>query len=168
LICVIGEWALLPTGSYPESIFREPLGSGVSMHAVAIPTSLLVNKATAIALGCLAGSMLFDWPAIRHVRPSWVDLPILAWCLVPVASALANGLRPTEGLAQARYLMLAWGIPYFMGRVYLTNGDALRRLAWGLVLAGVLYVPLCLVEFIHWPFLYGWIYGAHPYFYCID
>jgi len=163
LICLIGGWAVLPTGSYPESAFLEPAGSGGSMHAVAIPTSLLVNKATSLALGCLAGAMLFDWPAIRRVRPGWVDLPILAWCLVPVASALANGLRPTEGLAQARYLVLAWGVPYFMGRVYLTNGDTLQRLALGWVLAGMFYVPLCLVECIHRPFLYGWIYGAHPY-----
>src|SRR4051794_35070370 len=163
LIAMIGGWGLLPVADFPASVFGEPIGRGGSMHAVAIPTTLLVNKATAIALGCLAGSMLFDWSTVGRFRPAWVDLPILAWCLVPIASALANGLGPVSGLAQTRYLVLAWGVPYLVGRVYLTDGESLRRLAFGLVLAGMVYVPFCLVEFGHRPFLYGWVYGPHPY-----
>jgi hypothetical protein len=163
LIALIGGWAFLPTGRYPPSVFFEPLGSGGSMHTIALPVAHPLNKATAIALGCLAGAILFDWPALRRFRPGWADLPMLAWCLVPLASAPANGLPPAEGLAQARYLVLSWGVPYLMGRVYLTDPDALRRMALGLVLAGVLYLPLCLVELIRRPFLYGMVYGAHPY-----
>ena len=163
LVALIGGWAFLPNGRYPPSVFFEPLGRGGSMHTIALPTADPFNKATAIALGCLAGAILFDWPALRRFRPGWADLPLLAWCLVPLASASANGLPPTGGLAQARYLVLSWGVPYLMGRVYLTDPDALRRLPLGLVLAGVLYLPLCLVELIRRPFLYGMVYGAHPY-----
>jgi hypothetical protein len=163
LIGLIGGWALLPTGRYPASVFFEPVGTGGSMHAIALPVAPLVNKATVIGLGCLAGSLLFDWPALRRFRPGWVDLPILVWGLVPLASALAIGLPPTEGLAQTRYLVLTWGVPYLLGRVYLTDPEALRRLALGLVLGGVLYLPLGLVEFVSRPFLYRMVYGAHPY-----
>src|SRR5439155_19966194 len=114
-LAMIAGWALLPNARYPASVFGTPVGIVGSMHALAIPTSILVNKATAIGLGCLAGVVLFDWPALRRVRPGWFDLPIAAWCLCPIASALANGLSLTEGLAQARYLVLAWGVPYLLG-----------------------------------------------------
>jgi hypothetical protein len=163
LISMIAGWAILPTGVYPASVFAEPIGSGGSMHALAVPTSLLINKALAIGLGCLIGVVLFDWPAVRRVRPLWLDAPVFGWCLVPIAATLANGLPMAEGLAQARYLTLAWGVPYFLGRVYLGSIEALRRLGLGLVLAGMLYVPLGLLEFVHGPFLYSLAYGSHPY-----
>jgi len=154
LIVLIGGWAFLPVGSFPASVFAEPLGSAGRWHALAVPTALLANKATAIALGCLAGSMIFDWPALRRVRPfparpADVDL-------VPDADPLGAGQRPgtAEGLAQVRYLTLAWGVPYLMGRAYLVDNESLRRLGLGLVLAGLAYVPLCLVEFVAGPFLY--------------
>ena len=163
LIVLIGGWAFLPVGSFPVSVFGEPVGSGGSMHALAVPTALLVNKATAIALGCLAGSMIFDWPALKRVRPSRLDLPIVIWCLTPIASALANGLGLADGLAQVRYLALSWGVPYLMGRAYLVDNESLRRLGLGLVLAGLAYVPVCLVEIVAGPFLYTLVYGPCPY-----
>jgi hypothetical protein len=163
VIALVGGWALLPTGRYPASVFVQPVGTGGSMPSLALPVDPLVNKATAIGLGCLAGVLLFAWPAVRRLRPAWVDLPILAWCLVPVDSALANGLPATEGLAQARYLVLTWGVPYLLGRVFLTDPSTLRKLPLALVLAGLLYLPLCLVEFVQPPFLYTTIYGPHPY-----
>jgi hypothetical protein len=163
LAVMIGGWAILPVAPFPASVFAEPIGSGGSMHALAVPTALLVNKATAIALGCLAGLLIFDWSSLRRVRPSKLDLPILGWCLTPVVSALANGLPAAEGLAQARYLMLTWGVPYLVGRVYLVDDESLRRLGLALVLAGLAYVPLCLIEFDTGPALYQLAYGSHPY-----
>jgi hypothetical protein len=163
VIALIGGWALLPTGRYPASVFVEPAGTGGSMHSLALPVDPLVNKATAIGLGCLAGVLLFDWPAVRRLRPAWVDLPILAWCLVPLASALANGLAVTGGLAQTRYLVLTWGVPYLLGRAFLTDPSTLRKFPLALVLAGLAYLPLGLAEFIHRPFLYTTFYGPHPY-----
>src|SRR3954447_13030844 len=76
LVALIGGWAFLPTGRYPPSVFFEPIGSGGSMHTIALPTSHALNKATALALGCLAGTILFDWPASRRLRPGWGDIPL--------------------------------------------------------------------------------------------
>ena len=103
VLLLIGGWAVLPVAIYPASVFIRPTGNGGSMHALALPTILLANKAVAIALGCLAGMLLTAWPAIRTVRPSWLDLPMAVWCLTPIASALANGLPLSWGLAQTRY-----------------------------------------------------------------
>jgi hypothetical protein len=163
LLAMIAGWALLPNARYPSTVFGTPVGTVGSMHALAVPTSILVNKATAIGLACLAGVMLFDWPVLRRVRPHWCDFPITVWCTCPIAAALANGLPLAEGLAQARYLALAWGVPYVIGRVYVGTSDSLRQIGLGMVLAGLCYLPVCLLEFVLGPFLYGTVYGAHPY-----
>jgi hypothetical protein len=163
LFALIGGWALLPTGVYPTSKFLATIGSGGSIHALALPTSLLINKALAIGLGCLLGVVLFDWPALRRFRPVWLDAPMGGWCLLPVVAALANGRPLAEALAGCRYLALAWGMPYLMGRLYLGDNESLRHLGLTLVLGGLLYVPLGLIEFLQGPFLYGLVYGPHPY-----
>jgi hypothetical protein len=163
LFALIGGWAVLPTGVYPPSVFLTPIGNVGTMHALAVPTAVVINKALAIGLGCLLGVVLFDWPAVRRLRPTWLDAPILAWFLVPIAASMAGGRPLAEGLASARYLALAWGVPYLMGRLYLGDNESLRHLGLGLVLAGLLYVPLGVVEFVHGPFLYGLVYGPHPY-----
>lgn len=163
LVSMIAGWAILPTATYPASVFGAPVGTGGSMHALAVPTTLAVNKATAIGLGCLVGVVLFDWAAVRRLRPLWLDAPVMGWCLVPIAAAMANALPVASGLAQARYLAMAWGVPYFLGRLYLGGDESLRRLGLGLVLAALVYVPLGLLEFLHGPFLYALVYGDHPY-----
>ena len=99
LIVMIGGWAVLPVATFPASVFAEPIGSGGFMHALAVPTPVLVNKSTAIGLGCLGGSIIFNWPVLRRIRLAKLDAPILALCLFPVVSSLANGLPLAEGLA---------------------------------------------------------------------
>lgn len=160
---LIGGWAFLPVAAYPKAVFHLPVGSSGSMHALALPTSIQINKATAIAVGCLAGALLFDWPSLRRLRFSKLDLPIVVWCLTPLASAYANGLALADGLAQARYLGLTWGVPYAMGRAYLVDDESLRRFGLGWVFAGLAYAPLCLIEFVTGPVLYQAVYGDHPY-----
>jgi hypothetical protein len=163
LLALFGGWALLPTGVYPAAVCADPVGSGGSMHALAVPTSLVINKALAIGLGCLVGVVLFDWPAVQRLRPTRLDAPILAWCLTPMASTVANRLPIAGGLAQTRYLVLAWGVPYALGRIYLGSPEALRRMGLALVLAGIVSVPLGVLEFVAGPFLYSSAYGRHPY-----
>jgi len=163
LAVLIGGWVLLPVARFPAWAFADPVGQGGPFHALAVPTAMLANKATAVGLACLAGIMLFDGPAVRRLRPSRLDLPMAAWCLVPMASALANGLPAAEGLAQCRYLALAWGVPYLVGRVYLGDDEGLRRFALALIVAGLVTTAPCLLEFLAGPWLYGWVYGPHPY-----
>ena len=46
----------------------------------------------AIALGLLAGSLLYDRGRWLSVRPRWFDLPILVWCFSPLVTAVSNAL----------------------------------------------------------------------------
>src|SRR5690348_671809 len=79
VVALVGGWALLPTGAYPASDRAGRDDPGVTTQPVVVPTAVRANKATAIGLGCLAGASLFGWPVLRRVRPSWLDLPVVAW-----------------------------------------------------------------------------------------
>ncbi|MBV8882426.1 MAG: hypothetical protein JO235_00270 [Chroococcidiopsidaceae cyanobacterium CP_BM_RX_35] len=59
---------------------------------------------------------------------------------------MSNALGPYDGLSAVVTQTLVWGVPYYLGRVYLCNLDGLRRLAIGIVIGGLLYVPLCVIE----------------------
>jgi len=163
LIAILAGWMILPVMPYPASVFRDAVGDGGSAHAVTLAGGTLANKATAIGLGCLCGMVLFDWPALRRLRWSRLDLPMAVWCVVPMASALVNGLGTAEGLIQVRHQLLTWCVPYLVGRAYLADSDGLCRFAQSLVLAGLVALPLIVAEFLVGPFLYGLVYGAHPY-----
>src|ERR1700677_4582148 len=75
ITCLVAGWAFLPVASYPPSDLPDSSRAAAS-HAVALPTSMQVNKATAIGLGCLAGLVLFDRRTFGRLRFSLVDLPI--------------------------------------------------------------------------------------------
>ncbi len=125
------------------------------------------NKMTATCLGVLLGTLVFDNARLLSFRPKWYDLPILIWCLCPIASSLANsdGI-PTnplyDGLAEALKQTVTWGLAYLIGRIYFTNLAALRDLAIGILIGGLIYIPLCLFELKMSPQLHYLVYGSHP------
>ena len=162
IACLILGWAFLPVAPYRDADLADTLGAS-SRHALAIPTAAEINKGSAIGLGCLAGLVLFDRRTFARFRPGPMDLPIGVWCFVPLASSIANHLPISEGLTQVRYLALAWGVPYLMGRVYLGVEASRVRFAEGLTAGGIAYLPICLIEFLAGPMVYRLAYGAHPY-----
>ncbi len=163
LIALIGGWALLPTGDYPPEVLAAGHERSGPTHAVALPAPPWFNKATAIGLGCLVGSVLFDWANLRRLRPRWSDAPAALWLLAPIATAAANGRPVVEGLIQARYLALTWGVPYLLGRASFADAEALRMFARAWVVAGLVTLPMGLVEFVAGPSWYHAVYGGHPY-----
>ena len=50
-----------------------------------------------------------------------------------------------------------------MGRMYLIDNESLHMLGLAFVLAGLAYIPLCLIEFDTGPVFYQLVYGSHPY-----
>jgi hypothetical protein len=162
IVCLVFGWAFLPVASYPDSSLVDG-GSTSSLAALAVPTSLLVNKGTAIGLGCLIGFVLFDRRTFDRLRFDRLDLPMVVWCLVPLASCLSNGLPLSEGLAQVRYQALFWGVPYLMGRAYLADVESQGRFAIALAAVGLAYLPICLWEILQGPTFYRLFYGPHPY-----
>jgi hypothetical protein len=107
--------------------------------------------------------MAFDPKAWTRFRPSFFDLPMLGWCLVPLPSGLANGVSPIESTANMAYQSLAWGVPYLVGRLYFADPAGMFTLAGEVVGGALAYLPLCAIEFVTGPRIYEILYGFHPY-----
>jgi hypothetical protein len=84
---------------------------------------------------------------------------MIAWCLCPYVSATLNGFGVYDALSAVLANALKWGIPYFVGRAFFTDIRGLRELAIGVLIGGIIYVPLCLWELRMSPHLHLSIYG---------
>lgn len=117
------------------------------------------TKVTAANIAVLLAASLFDSRTLRAVRPAWFDLPLLIYCLVPFAASLSNDLGAYDGMSNVLKRLVGWGIPYFIGRAYFTNVQAIRNIAYGVVIGGLIYIPLCLWEIRMSPMLHEQIFG---------
>jgi hypothetical protein len=112
---------------------------------------------------CLVGILLVDRPSFGRFQLNFWDLPMLVWCTVPLLSAIANSQAFLPALGSELYQTLAWGVPYLAGRLYFNDTESLGLAANALVLAGMAYVPLCLLEIFTGPQIYAHLYGYEPY-----
>lgn len=119
------------------------------------------DKTAATTLGVFLGMVLLDRGRLGRRPFGWVDLPMLIWCLCPLATSIANGLGAYDGFSQTLRQILTWGLPYLIGRAYFSTWSGLRELAVGCVLGGLVYVPLCLWEIRMSPQLHAIVYGFH-------
>ncbi len=118
-----------------------------------------ITKMNATCYGILLATAIFDAGRITSFKPGWLDLPMLVWCLCPYASSMTNGLGAYDGFSGALEQTVTWGVPYFLGRIYLNDLAGLRQMAVGIFVGGLTYVPLCLIESRLSPQLHQWVYG---------
>jgi O-Antigen ligase len=160
-LSLVGGWLFLPTARFADDV------AGVAfpywIMPACLPSDYWTTKARVIGVALSLGVMAFDPKVWLRFRPSFFDLPILGWCLVPLVSGLANSLYPTEALANLVYQTLAWGVPYLIGRLYFFNPAGLEILAREIVGGGLAYLPLCAIEFVIGPRFYEILYGFQPY-----
>ena len=72
---------------------------------------------------------------------------MVVWCLCPFVAAIANDLGAYEGLSAMLDQVIAWGLPYLIGRAYFPDLDGLRDLAMGIADRRRWSTsPLCLIE----------------------
>jgi len=117
------------------------------------------TKATAATVGILLGTLFFELNRLLTFRFRWFDVPMLVWCLCPIGSSVSNGLGIYDGLSAAFQQTTSWFLPYLIGRLYLTDVEAVRELALGMIAGGVCLIPLCLFEFKMSPRLMRMVYG---------
>ena len=160
-IGLVGGWLILPTARFLDGVAAVEFPYWIM--PACLPSDVWTTKARVIGVSLLVGVMAFDPGAWRRFRPSFLDLPILAWCLVPLASGLANGVSPAGSIAGAAYQVCAWGVPYLVGRLYFADPAGLNVLAGAIIGGGVAYVPFCVVESFASPLFYRLAYGFHPY-----
>ena len=144
LVCIIGGMLFLPMAGYRFSGFPD------------------YGKATAIAFRLILGGRLSGQRQDISLKLRIYDLPMIIWCLCPIASSLANDLGLYDGLSSALDHTILWGIPYFCGRIYFQDAESLRDACLAIVVGGLLYVPLCLFEVRMSPQLSNMFYGFFP------
>lgn len=128
VVSFITAWLLLP-----EAVFILP----------GIPD---FTKMSATCYGVLLATIVFDVKRFSSFQLGWLDLPVLVWCVCPFASAITNNLGLYDGISAVVEQTMVWGVPYYLGRIYLNNLAGLRELAIGIFIGGLIYVPLCLFE----------------------
>ncbi len=167
LTTFVAGWAVLPTANFVPSDSPFPYW----ILGACLPAGYFVTKATITGMAAMLGALLFDARSLRRFRLSAWDLPMILWCAVPLLSGVVNhasfqaAYRSTlrEGVRGAAYQTLAWGVPYLLGRVYFRDHESLALAAKAFVVAGLCYVPICLLELYTGPQLYAHVYGYQPY-----
>ncbi|MAE59839.1 MAG: hypothetical protein CMJ49_00625 [Planctomycetaceae bacterium] len=119
------------------------------------------TKMSATCTGIMICILLMDTARMMQYRPHWADVPMIVWCLVPFMSSIDNGLGVYDGMSAVVSQSIAWGIPYFIGRIYFNDHAKVRELAVALMIGGLIYVPLCLWEVRMSPQLHRTFYGFH-------
>ena len=145
VIALIASWLFLPELAFP------------------LPRMPDYTKSTATSLAILLGALMLD-PSGRIFRfkPSWVDLPIALWCIIPFFSSVSNQIGGTglyDGMSVVVQHLIWYGAPWLIGRLYFTTAEEAKTLALGILLGGAIYVPLCLYEVRMSPQLHRMFYG---------
>ena len=143
VISFIGAWLFLPQAAFT---------------VIGLPD---ITKMSITCYGILLATFIFDASRFKAFHLHWMDLPVVIWCLCPIASSLSNGLGAYDGFSTALEQTVTWGFPYFLGRLYLGNLNGIHQLARGILVGGLVYMPLCLIEVRLSPQLHYWIYGFH-------
>lgn len=124
-----------------------------------IPGIPAFDKVTITSFALLVGMLIFDPGRINSLKFSWIDVPMMVWCLVPFASNYTNDLGLPEAFKGALHQTIIWGLPYFFGLLYMNSLDRLRQLAIGIFVGGLVYMPLCLLEGRIGPMVHFRVYG---------
>ena len=143
IVSFIGAWLFLPVAHFPLPVFPE------------------YTKMSATCYGVLLATIIFDVKRFKLFQLSWLDLPMLIWCLCPFMSSITNDLGWYDGIAALNQQTTTWGVPYYLGRLYLSDLDGLRKLAIGIFAGGLIYIPFCLLEMRLSPLLHLTVYGFH-------
>ncbi len=157
---VLGIFVLLPPR---RAVLASFLGAWMFLPVASMQIGGLPDytKVSATCAGVLLATFLFDAPRITRFRPSLLDVPMLLFCLCPFASSVTNGLGAYDGVSESLREVIRWGMPYFIGRLYFSDREGAKELAYAVFLGGVLYIPFCLFEIRFSPQLHRWIYGYH-------
>jgi hypothetical protein len=162
LLVFLGGWLLLPFGNF-SVVPKGTLAWWVT--GLALPGDVMISKAWVAPMAALVGGILFDRKQLGGFRPSFVDLPIVLWCLWPFADAIVLGKSDPAPLAASAYLAVSWGAPWVIGRIWLSDANGQRAVLIGLAVAGCACLPFALLESWRGPFLHDFVYGPHPFRY---
>ena len=140
IISFVLAWLFLPQASYP------------------IPILPAFTKVSSVCYSILVATLVYDTARFTCFKPGWLDVPMLIWCLCPIATQITNGGSP---ISPTFNQIISWGLPYVVGRLYVGSLDGLRQLAIGILAGGLAYIPFILIESAKGPILHKIVYGVN-------
>ena len=121
------------------------------------------TKMSATCYAIIIGALLLDpKQRILGFRPIWLDLPVLLYCLHPFVPSMLNDKGFYDGASVFLERFVQFGLPYLIGRLYFQTPAQARDLCLGIIIGGLVYVPLVLYEVRMSPQLHRMIYGISP------
>lgn len=121
-----------------------------------------ITKMSATSYGILLATAIYDSERFSKFKFSWIDIPMVLWAVVsPFMSSITNDLGPYDGFSQALNGAVVWGIPYFLGRLYLGSLEGMKQLAIGIFIGALVYVPFCWYESRTFSSLHTLVYGVN-------
>lgn len=128
-----------------------------------IPLSGLpeLTKDVGVSYAIVLGLLLARSDLLRAFRFRALDLFAAAWIVAPFVSSVTNGLGLWDACSELYERTFIWGVPYFVGRVGVRSLRDLRECAIGVIIAGLIAAPLCLLEIRLSPQIHRWVYGVH-------
>jgi hypothetical protein len=139
IISFVFAWLFLPQVSYP------------------IPILPPFTKVSSACYSILLATLVYDTARLTCFKPGWLDVPMLIWCLCPIVTQITNGGSP---ISPTFSQIISWGLPYLIGRLYVSSLDEVRQLAIGIFAGGLAYIPFILIESARGPILHQMVYGV--------
>ncbi len=133
------------------------------MAEIVLPAIPNYTKMSATCYGVLLATFIFDSGRFSMFQPRWIDIPMTLWCIAPLIASISNDLGLYDGVSALLTQSVSWGLPYFLGRLYLGNLSGAKHLAIAVFIGGLAYMPLCLLETRISPQLHRLVYGYHAF-----
>ena len=159
----------LPIGAGIIALFRGIRGVMLAMilgwvflppaRGVNLPGLPMYTKEFAVSYAMLFGVLISDSSRVLSYRPKLIDLPILVYMTSPFMASVTNGLGAYDGLSGIYSNIFLFGVPYFLGRIYIRTPDDVKQVAIWMVIAGLILMPMALWESRMSPNLNYYIYG---------
>ena len=149
-----------------QAVVGALIASWLFLPQLEIPIQFVPNltKVSATSYALLLGAILLDpRRTLFKFRPVWIDLPMGLFMFSAFMSSLTNGLGTYDAFSMLLDRFVQYGIPYLLGRAYFQTIDDAKELCKGILLGGLVYVPLCMYEFRMSPQLHRIFYGFSPF-----
>jgi hypothetical protein len=157
-------WFLLPVAFYGESeIIRTNIEGYFWVMGVGLPFYFIVTKASVTSMLALFWSVVVLRVYSLRQPLHWLDLSLLIFVLSPFLSMFKGNTTFISNFESALYLVVVWGVPYFVGRRFITSDTKLISSAEVFVIISLIGSPFFIIEFFMSPIFYEYIYGFHPF-----
>lgn len=132
----------------------------------ALPADSPAGSALVAAFAALLVAAMRDGKRLISWRPGLIDLPMALFCLWPLAQERLLGTPSIpSGPLGALWLSLVWGVPWVLGRIYLTSPANRSAFVQMMVITALALVPFAYLETIADWRLHEILVGPHPFSY---